>query len=273
MPRSDAAVRSRAAVTPKNDAPVTWAMPLAFDRVETFAPVDPKAALVVVAFPTTGSSSSIAAQFLVRQLNLPLVGHIPISEGAHMVSVEQGRITGLIRIHGGEVVCRLKGDCPRLYVITTDVPVPKEVVPKVAALICDWAKAARLILVLEGVSRNEGDDEPDVWCAATDPTLLKEIEASKTKPMERALIGGILGPVSAMAKGIVPAGALIVEARRDHPDGRAAVALLEALGRIVPDVVMDAKPLLREALRLESEIEATRTSFQPTHAEPVNSYI
>ena len=249
-------------------------MPGVLDNVESFVPIDVKDALILVAFPTTGSASSIAGQFLVRQLSLPLVGHIPLAEGAHLAAVEGGRITGLIRIYGGEVVCRLQGHCPRLYVVTTEIPVPKEVAPKVAALICSWAKGARLLLVLEGVMRNEGDETPDVWCAAADPKVLKEFAGSKTEPMERALIGGILGPITTIARGVVPAGALIVEANKDHPDGRAAVALLEALGRIVPDVVMDAKPLLKEAMILEGEIRnAQKSAKVASEPEPVNSYI
>jgi uncharacterized protein len=248
-------------------------MPAALDRVETFGTVDLKDALVVVAFPTTGSASSIAAQFLARQLTLPLVGHLPLEEGAHLAAVEGGRITGLIRIYGGDVVCRLQGKCPRLYIVTTEVPVPKELTPKIAGILAGWAKGARLLLVLEGVQRDEADTEPDVWCAAGEPDVLKELAATKTKPMERALIGGILGPLVRAGQGVVPVGALIVEASKDHPDGRAAVELLEALGRIVPDVVMDPKPLLREAMALEGEIKQAQRSVEPPETEPPTSFV
>jgi predicted ATP-grasp superfamily ATP-dependent carboligase len=72
----------------------------------------------------------------------------------------------------------------------------------------------------------------------------------------------------------VRTGAILVEATREHPDGRAAAALIEALDRIVPDVKMDAKPLLKEALALEEEIKRIReTAGGPAVAHGVNQFI
>lgn len=245
--------------------------------VETFAPVDLKDALILSAFPTTGSSASIAAQYLIRNLELPLVGHLRVSELSSITAIMEGQATQAVRVFGGTVACRLDKACPRIYVVTTELAPPPAVALRVSEALLDWAGkgGAHLLLSLEGVVRSEGDDTPDVFCAAADPKVLAELRKTKIPVMERALIGGItahlllLGPTRK-----VRSGAILVEATRDHPDGRAAAALLEALAKIVPDVLLDAKPLVAEALLLEKELKRMREGTETSQfGPPTNQFI
>src|SRR5688572_1291420 len=217
--------------------------------LETFAPADLRDSLVIAAFPTTGSAASIAAQYLIRNLELPLVGHVRVPELSAVTSIEAGRATSAVRVYGGEVVC-LGRKCPRVFLVTTELAPPPTVAFRLSEAVLDWAGkgGAHMVLALEGVVRGEGDNTPDVFCAAADASVLAELTGTGIPAMERALIGGItahlllLGPSRK-----VRSGAVMVEASRDHPDGRAAAALIEALAKIVPDARMDPKPLLQEA--------------------------
>lgn len=225
--------------------------------VETFAKVDLKDALVVVAFPTTGSASSIAAHYLLRHLDLPLVGHLLVPEMAGIMSVEDGRATAALRIYGGETKCTLGKGCPRLYLVLTELPLPPLVVLRVADAVLAWARAGavHLVLALEGVVRSEGDPTPDVYCTSGKDDVLKELTKAGIPVMGRALIGGVTSHlVLAGPARSVRTGALLVEANRDFPDGHAAAALITALNKVLPDVRIDPKPLLKEAEELEAEI-------------------
>ena len=229
--------------------------------LETFAPVDLKDALVVAAFPTTGSAASIAAQYMARNLALPLVGHVRVPELSSITAIEDGRATSAVRVYGGEVACTLGKRCPRIYLVTTELAPPPAVALRLSESVLEWAGrgGAHLVLALEGVVRGEGDDTPDVFCAAADASVLAELKATGIPVMERALIGGTTAHLLLLAPSRkVRSGAVLVEATRDHPDGRAAAALLEALSRILPDVKMDPKPLLQEAMALEAEISRMR---------------
>jgi len=236
------------------------------EAIETFAKVDLADALVLAAFPTTGSSASIAAQYLIRNLDLPLVGHLSVPELSSITAIQDGRATSAVRVFGGEVACRLDKRCPRIYVVTTELAPPPAVALRLAETLLSWAGAggAHLLLALEGVVRGEGDDTPDTFCAAADQGVLKELAKTGLPAMERALIGGItahlllLGPARK-----VRSGAVLVEATRDHPDGRAAAKLVEALAKIVPDVVIDAAPLMKEAMELEAEVLKMREGAKP----------
>ncbi|MHB1262422.1 MAG: proteasome assembly chaperone family protein [Thermoplasmatota archaeon] len=250
---------------------------MAEPTLETFEPVDLKDSLVIAAFPTTGSASSIAAQYLIRNLELPLVGHLRLPELSAVTAIQDGRATSAVRVFGGEVACRLDKKCPRIFIVTTELAPPPSVALKLAETLLDWAAkgGAHLVIALEGVVRGEGDNTPDVFCAAADGAVLKELAKTGIPIMERALIGGITAHVLLLAAARkVRSGTVLVEATRDHPDGRAAAALIEALGKIMPDVVMDAKPLLKEAMQLEAEIGRMREGADvQALGPPTNQFI
>lgn len=238
--------------------------------VATFSRVDLDGAVVLLAFPTAGSASSIAAQYLVRKLSLPLVGHFLMPELSGLIAIQDGRVTSAVRIFGGEVACRIGKDCPRIYLVTTELPLPPTAMAHVGRTVMEWASrgGAHMLLVLEAVVRAEGDDSPDVFVAAAEPKVLKTLREVGLEPMPRALIAGITAQLllDSPAHGLNAAG-LLVEASRDHPDGRAAVALVEAVAKLVPDVHVDAGPLLAEAMELEKQIQ--RAQQQATrHVQP-----
>jgi uncharacterized protein len=239
--------------------------------LESFEDMDLAKALVVVAFPTTGSASSIAAQYLLRHLGLPLVGHLRIPELSSVMAIDEGRATSAVRIYGGEVECKLAGGCPRVYIVTTELALSSPVAGRIGDAVVALAKRdnARLVLVMEGVHRSEGDETPDVFSASSDKKVLKELVKAGIPAMERALIAGIAAQVILSAPGMgVAAAAVLVEARRDHPDGRAAVALIEAFHKILPEVDIDPKPLLKEALQLEADIKRAQQHAVDQNALP-----
>lgn len=245
--------------------------------IEPFSPIDLKDALVVAAFPTTGQSASIAGQYLIRNLQLPLVAHLQLPELSGITAIQDGQATASVRVFGGEVACRLDKKCPRIYLVTTELAPPPSVALKLSEILLDWAGqgGAHLLLALEGVVRSEGDETPDVFCAAASESVLKELRKTGIPVMERALIGGITAHLLLLAQARkVRSGVVLVEASRDHPDGRAAAALIEALGKIVPDVLLDPKPLMDEAMQLEQQLSRIRAGAEPLQANPAaNQFI
>ena len=62
---------------------------------ELRADADPNDALILVAFPSTGAASPIAAQYLIQRLDMPLVGDIRVEGMEALVHV----VDGLSLIH------------------------------------------------------------------------------------------------------------------------------------------------------------------------------
>jgi predicted ATP-grasp superfamily ATP-dependent carboligase len=224
------------------------------ENVQTFGAIDLKDALVLVAAPTTGSAAPIAAHYLVRHFALKLHGQVRLRDLEGVIAIQDGRATSAVRIYGGDVPCRLERECPRIYIVTTEIPLSPSAGAALAESIGAWAKkgGAHLVLSLEAVVRAEGDLTPDVFCASADERVLKTLRKLGLRMMDRALIGGITSHLLMSSQ--APTAALIVEASRDHPDGHAAAALLEAFSLLAPQAKLDAEPLRQEAQKLEDEI-------------------
>ncbi len=227
-------------------------------RIEFFGEESLQDAMILVAFPTTGLVASIAGQFLLEHLQLPLVGSVHIDGMTPVAVVTDGLASLPIRIHGGEVECKLEDrHCPRIYLVVTEIQMGDAAFDLIGRAILEWARegGANIILCLEGVVRDEGDKEPDVFAAGGDPAALQELLAIDVPPLERAILGGVCAVILTSArKEKVCAGALVVEADPANPDGRAAVELIKALDRLIPSVTVDTKPLEEEAQRLEETV-------------------
>lgn len=232
--------------------------------------VDWDDALVLVAFPTTGSAASIAARYLRQRLDLPLVGSVFADHQLPIVAVHHGVAASPVRIFGGETQCQLgSGRCPRIYLITSDLVLDPDLLRDVAARILQAVKGARMVLCLDAVVREKDDDTPDVYSLAVNSAGLDDLRLEGVSPLRHALIAGMSGEL--LLKGPLqgaPVAGLVVEATPNLPDGRAAAALLEAVTQLFPDVPVDPKPLLDEAMDLEQEVERMQQDARRTQGTP-----
>lgn len=223
--------------------------------IRSFEDLDPKDALIITAFASTGAASPIAAQYLVKDLEMPLVGDLQTDAFTGVMHIQDGRPTSPIRIHGGEIACAVDGPCQRTYVISTEIPLPPASQGDIAQAILAWAKDARLLLSLDAVARDEHDETPDLYTLSTTPEAAKRVEPTNAPPLKRGIVAGMtaLLMTGAMEQG-VHAATLLVEARSEHPDGRAAAALVTGLDPLIPQISIDAEPLMKDAMTLEKEI-------------------
>lgn len=231
--------------------------------VEMFEETDLQDALVLVAFPSTGAAAPIAGTYLHKHLGLPLVGHL-VSEDLDGVShIEDGIAASPVRIHGGETRCDIDGPCPRIFTVTSEVPVPLDLLPDVADAIAGWAKPARMVLSLDAVGRDQGDDTPDVYAGGATPRALAALGNSGAETLRKGLVGGLTAYLLAKGRHAgFHAATLIVEASQNHPDGRAAAALVEALDRLIPELKVDPHPLMEDAMELEKEVKKAMEAAQ-----------
>ena len=233
--------------------------------VEALGDLQPQDALVIVAFPSTGAASPIAGQYLIERLEMPLVGHITSEAFAGVVHVQDGVATSPIRIYGGDVACQLDKPCQRVYIVCTEIPAPLAVFIEAAECILAWAKNSRLVLALEAMVRGEGDDSPDVFHVASSAEALTRLGEMQLPALPRATIAGGTAALLSHKASEVPVVAFVVEASLEHPDGRAAVALVEAIDPLLPQIKIDAKPLLEDAMRLEEEIRKAVDEAERAH--------
>ncbi len=224
-------------------------------RVETLTDADPRDALVVVAFHSTGAAAAIAAQYLRKSLNLPLVGHVRSDEMAAIVTVEEGVATSPVRIFGGEVECRLDKGCPRLFIVTAEMPLEMELLDDIADAVLTWAGASRVVVCLDAVTRQQSGREPTVYALADDVETLRLLDPSGAEEMHGGFLVGMTAAVLGRSRDHgVHGAALVVEASEEHPDARAAAALVTHIDPLMPEIRVDLKPLLEEAEAIEAHL-------------------
>ncbi len=221
--------------------------------VQPIQALDPDDALIIIAFSSTGAASPIAGQYLINHLSMPLVGEVVCSAYEGIVHVQDGLPTSPIRIHGGDVACELDGPCQRTYVVTSEIPIHDEVQAEVAEAVMAWGKNARLILCLDAIAKEDRDKDPKVFTVANNEAAGKRIKTARADPLASALMTGINAH---LLSGEAPCAALVGEALADHPDGRAAAGLVMAMDPLIPQIKIDAEPLIRDARALEAHIQA-----------------
>lgn len=244
-------------------------------RIELFEPVDLDGALVVVAFHGIGAAAPIAASYLHNQLSLPLVGEVRVPGLGPVVQVTQGRATGPVRIFGGEAACNLGDGCPRIYVVVSELPLPQTHIEEISTALLAWAKGAKLILALDAIARGDTDDEPAVFAVADSAAALKQLDASKTEPLSTGVLVGAPAALMLHARDLqVAVATLVVEAAKNHPDGRAAAALIAAMDPLIPEIKMDTLPLIEEAMEIEAKLAASIEEVEEANARrPSHTFI
>lgn len=232
--------------------------------------------MVLIAFPTAGNAGNIAGHYLRKELDLPLLGSIHLDGQPGVVAVEGGLASAPVRIFGGPVECSLGDDkCPTIHLIVTDLPLGPAATEQVAEAIIDETRGARILLCFDAVVRDEDDNTPDVYCASGDEGILKVLAAPGVKPLPGGILVGMSGQILlAAGRADLPAGALLVEATRDLPDGHAAAALVKAVDHMIPQVKVDPKPLQAEAEELEKLVKQAQKDAQSHDRRPhLGSYI
>src|ERR1051326_3261346 len=101
--------------------------------------IDLAGSLVVVGMPSMGMVGSIAANVLVSQLAMRLVGAWQSDDLPPVASVGDGIAASPVQVWATELVCGIDGKCDRLVVVKSDLPIAVEVMAPLATALAAWA--------------------------------------------------------------------------------------------------------------------------------------
>ena len=215
--------------------------------------------LVLVCFPTMGVVSSIAANFIATTLKLKRIGGMDATAFQPAAVVHDGVPLPPVRIYGGKRVYKGERICSSFIVVMSEFVPPAPLVKPLAAKILDWAKdkGAPVVVSLESMPVKE---EPlnTIGVTSTDnmKQLLKDYEVST---MENGVVGGLSGVLLYLAEhSSQDMFCLISEAHQEYPDARAAAHLIQALSTLLPELRVDAEPLLQQAELIEAEVRQVK---------------
>ncbi|MBD3388025.1 MAG: hypothetical protein GF416_03160 [Candidatus Altiarchaeales archaeon] len=217
--------------------------------VNVNAPKDlPKGAMVIEAFPSRGYVSTLAANQLIKKLEMDMVGHIECDKLDAIAVVHDGQPLHPIRIYHKD----------NLIVIFSELMIPFNLVHEFTAAIGDWFKelqpeSAILLASVPGVSTEK---EHEIMNVSTDEGMKKKLKKMKVKGMDEGVLTGMSS--SLMIKCCahdIPATSLMVETSY-IPDVLAAASLLEIIGGLL-DMEIDVDELMEAGHEIEKKFKET----------------
>jgi uncharacterized protein len=215
-------------------------------------------AMVVIGFPSIGLVSSIAANFIVKQMKLEKVAAIISDDFPPYSIVHEGNIIPPMRIHAGSRICDEKGEkCEHLVVITSEFMPSPNLLRPVVDLIIEWGKKndANTILTLEGMNMGDNPEQREILAVATGERCKSMLSTYGLKEFNEGMVSGLSGVMLSegdrLKQDVI---CLLGPARVDYPDARGAARLLEQVAKMLPELKLDPEPLFKEAETVEKEL-------------------
>lgn len=237
--------------------------------VRTFKNADLTGSDVLVAVPSVGMASTIAATYLITTLKTDQVTAFDSDEFPPLSMVYRNKPKFPVRVYHAEK--------EKLAIFISEVPLIPKTHRPLGRTVLDWAKAggARRIVCLEGLPLSgEGAEQSiDVWAVGSTDQARADIEASGIPSLETGMVSGVAGVLLNEGRwasyNVI---ALLGEARPYLPDAAAAARLVEAADKLMPQVEIDLTPLLSQAKDLEAHMKTLKEQARPvtreTEAQP-----
>jgi predicted ATP-grasp superfamily ATP-dependent carboligase len=243
-------------------------------RDEPDAPPPTPGGIIVTSFPSAGLAPTIAAHYIVRALNLPRLAVLESNDATPIAVVQGGTVQPAIRVHGNQSLAVVMSEFPTSPVASW---------PLTAAILgAAERRGAKMVVALEGVVPHpfDGSEElppspmPEVqtwWILSKpDPAASAQFDGAGARALAEGVIGGISGALLLQGQSrSLSVGALLVSVQdvTGYPDHRAGAALIETLDRLLPDLKIDTKPLLEQAVMIEKALRAAaRQAKKPADA-------
>ena len=217
-------------------------------------------AMVVIGFPSIGLVSSIATNFIVKQMKLEKVAAIISDDFPPYSIVHEGNIIPPMRIHAGSRICDEKGEkCEHLVVITSEFMPSPNLLRPVVDLIIEWGRKndANTILTLEGMNMGDNPEQKEILAVATGERCKSMLSTYGIKEFNEGMVSGLSGVMLSegdrLNQDVI---CLLGPARADYPDARGAARLLEQVAKMLPELKLDPEPLFKEAETVEKELRS-----------------
>lgn len=227
-------------------------------RIYELKRMDLKGATIIDGFPSVGLVSSIAANYLIKVLDME---HIGIMDSVHFPTVSlirDAKPLSPVRIYAG----RKSASGDQIVAFISEFQAPPNLIRPIAYTMVDWAieQRCKMIVSPEGLVvdpelRDSADITDVVFGIASTQRGRELLKQHGIQSFEEGVISGVAGVLlNEGRKRDFDVITLLAEAHPDFPDARAAALVLEAIDDILLGIDFDAKPLFEEATRIEEHI-------------------
>lgn len=248
-------------------------------QIHEFEPVEAEGAHVIAAFPCVGLVSTIAANYLIEELDLKEVGVVDGPAFPTICVVEGGEPKNPVRIYAGTYDTEAKKDRKLIVFLSEFQPNPDLVRP-VAEAIIRWSrdKKAALVVSPEGLlmegEGNEGETV-NVYAVGSTPNARELLQNAVAPVFQDGIVAGVTGILLNMGRrdnfDVI---GILAEAQKEYPDARSAATVIELLADMV-DADVDVSRLRDEAEDFEEHISdvAQKTKAKEKSANKAQEFM
>jgi uncharacterized protein len=204
----------------------------------------PENATVVEAFPSRGYVSTLAANHMIKQEKMELIGYIECDKLDAIAVVHDGMAMHPIRIYAKD----------NMLVLFSELIIPINMVHEFTTEIGNWLKTMmpKTVILLASVPGVESKNEHEILAVTTDEEIREKIRKLGIKEMHEGVLSGMSSSLMIKCSALkIPATSLMVETAY-IPDVLAAASLMRILGELL-HLKVDTDELTRTGKQIEDK--------------------
>jgi len=208
-----------------------------------------KQPIIIEGFQGVGLVGTLAAQYLAQKNNFDQIGYVDSEGIPPLALLVNGEVRNPIKIFSNKE--------RSIIIIESELSIPRKIIYELSEELAKWAKKikAKEIVCLEGLSVPESERDYEILGMSTDKKTMDNMIKKGVKPLMNGILIGMSAALLLKAKEHnIPATCLMVESRTQFPDGLAAAAMLEELGKIY-DFEIDTTDLKNQANAFERKMQ------------------
>ncbi len=210
-------------------------------------PISLKKPILIEGFPGVGMIGTISTLYLVKELNMELVGYLASDKFPPFCVIHGGTPLPPARIYQSKK--------HNLLVLLSEFVIPLSEVYSVTNEVIRWAKEKKIESVISLGGIGVGGSEHKLFGIATTPELKKELEKHDVAIINEGATTGVTGVLLAQAQvNRYSAAAILTSGHGIEIDLLGAAIVLDKLSKVIK-VPIKTEKLVKEGIEIENRIK------------------
>ncbi len=206
----------------------------------------PKNPIVIEAFPSKGFVSTIAAKYMIDELNMEVAGYLKSDRIQSIAVIHDSKPMYPIRVYTKD----------NLVVVFSEVNVPFHHASEFSDVLSRWFVEIKpkQVILLAGIAGKSTDKEHEIFGITIDPKAKEKLKKLKIEGIEEGMLTGISSDLLLdCIENKIPTVSLMAETRYT-PDPLGAASMLRILNELL-DLKIDTKKLIEKGEEIEKMFE------------------
>lgn len=202
----------------------------------------PKSPIVIEGFPSKGFVSTIAAKYIIDEMQMEPIGYITSDKLRSVAVIHDSKPMRPIRIYAKD----------NIIVILSELIIPINHVPEFSNAIIKWLREIdpQKVILLAGISGKDTEKEHEIFGISNLPEITERLAHLNVNGVEEGMLTGISSDLLLYCiENDIPSISLMAETK-NLPDPLASASMLRILDQIL-DLGVDCRRLIEEGKRIE----------------------